>query len=127
MYPVDEDELIGEVLDLIQVFQQNREEHKMKFHKILTTSIILSIVVLPLSGCATYKTVSAAKYGSSSPRIYSGTRLDIHAISDNRYELKKYGVAPPKYPLLDLPASFALDTLILPLTVSSVLSEELGL
>ena len=99
----------------------------MKCHKILTASVILSIVVLPLTGCATYKTISAAKYGSSSPRIYSGTRLDIHAISDNHYELKKFGVAPPKYPLLDLPASFAFDTLILPLTASSVISEELGL
>lgn len=99
----------------------------MKFQKILATSIILSIVVLPLSGSATYKTISAAKYGSSSPRIYSGTRLDIHAISDNRYELKKFSVAPPKYPLLDLPASFALDTLMLPLTASSLISEELGL
>ena len=98
----------------------------MKFWKILSISII-STAVLLFSGCATYKTISAAKYGSSSPRIYSGTRLDIHAIYDNRYELKKFGVAPPIYPPLDLPASFALDTLILPMTASSVLSEELGL
>lgn len=99
----------------------------MKFQAILSTSIILCAAVFLFSGCATYKTISAAKYGSSSPLIYSGARLDIHAISDNRYQLKKFGVAPPKYPLLDLPASFVLDTLILPMTVSSVISEELGL
>jgi len=98
----------------------------VKFYKVLATSIILITTVLLLSGCATYKTISVAKYGSSSPRIYSGTRLDIHAIADNHYELKRFGVAPPQYPMLDLPVSFALDTLILPMTASSVISEKLG-
>jgi len=110
-----------------EICWQNQDEYQVKFYKVLVTSIILTTVVLLLSGCATYKTISVAKYGSSSPRIYSGTRLDIHAISDNHYELKKFGVAPPKYPMLDLPVSFALDTLILPMTASSVISEKLGL
>ncbi len=99
----------------------------MKFYKILVAHILLMTVFLLMNGCATYKTISVAKYGSSSPRIYSGTRLDIYAISDNHYELKKFGVAPPKYPMLDLPVSFAVDTLILPMTASSVISEKLGL
>lgn len=99
----------------------------MKSIKILAISIIYSIVILMSTGCATYQTISVAKYGTSSPRVYSGTRLNIHAISGNHYALRKFNVAPPTYPLLDLPASFALDTLILPMTASSVVTQELGL
>lgn len=99
----------------------------MEYAKILSNSIILSTALLLFNGCATYKTISAVKYGSSSPRIYSGTRLNIHAILDNRYAMKKFDVAPPEYPILDLPASFALDTLMLPMTASSIVIEEMGL
>lgn len=99
----------------------------MNYLKILMVSIISSAIVIFSTGCATYQTISVAKHGTSSPRVYSGTRLNIHAISGNRYALKKFNVAPPRYPLLDLPASFALDTLIFPITVSSVLTQELGL
>ena len=94
--------------------------------KILACSIFLSTVLLS-SGCATYQTISVAKHGTSSPRVYSGTRLNFHAITGNRYAQKKFKVEPPKYPLLDFPASFALDTLILPMTASSVITQELGL
>ena len=79
------------------------------------------------SGCATYKTISTVQYGDSSPVIYSGTRLNMCAIAKNDYALKKFNTAPPQYPVLDLPMSFALDTLILPMTVSTVLTQELGL
>ena len=99
----------------------------MQYPTILTINVIFSTAVLLSTGCATYKTISVAKYGSSSPRVYSGTRLNFHAISDNRYALKKFDVAPPEYPILDLPTSFALDTLLLPMTASSVVTEKLGL
>ena len=99
----------------------------MKYAKMCAVSIACSTAILLSTGCATYKTISVVKYGNSSPRIYSGTRLNIHAISDNHYALKKFNVEPPKYPMLDLPASFALDTLILPMTASSVVTEKLGL
>lgn len=99
----------------------------MEYSKILSISFIISTTLLLFNGCATYKTISAVKYGSSSPRIYSGTRLNIYAILDNRYELKKFDVAPPEYPILDLPASFALDSLLLPMTASSIVIEEMGL
>ncbi|SFK14887.1 Uncharacterized conserved protein YceK [Nitrosomonas aestuarii] len=95
--------------------------------KFLATSIFFSTTVMLFSGCATYKTISIVKYGSTSPRIYSGTRLNIYAISGNHYALKKFDVEPPKCPILDLPASFVLDTLILPMTASSVVTEKLGL
>lgn len=98
-----------------------------KCRKLSLIGIILSTTVIFSSGCATYKTVSTAKYGSSVPKIYSGTHLNIYAISDNRYELKRMGVEPPKYPVLDLPASLVLDTVMLPLSVTSVVSEKLGL
>lgn len=98
----------------------------MQYRKILAISIIFSTALLLSTGCATYKTISVIKYGSSSPRIYSGTRLNIYAISDNRYALKKFDVKPPEYPILDLPTSFALDTLLLPMTASSVVTEKLG-
>ena len=99
----------------------------MKHPKILALSFVFCTAVLLSSGCATYKTVSVVKYGSSSPRVYSGTRLNIHTISDDRYALNKFKVEPLKYPILDLPASFAFDTLILPMTASSVVTEKLGL
>lgn len=98
-----------------------------RFDPYFKISIVLITTVFLSTGCATYKTISAVKYGSSSPRIYSGTRLNIHAILDDHYALKKFDVEPPKYPILDLPASFALDSLMLPMTASSIVIEELGL
>ena len=71
---------------------------------------------LSLQGCATYSTISEAKPGS--PKIYSGTRLDLNAIQDNEFALLKFKVDPPNNPQLDLPFSFILDTIMLPLTFS---------
>ena len=66
-------------------------------------------------------------YGSSSPRVYSGKRINIYAISDNRHALKQFDVESPEYPVLDLPTSFVFDILIVPATASSVVTEKLGL
>jgi uncharacterized protein YceK len=95
----------------------------MKCPKSLAARIISCAAILLSSGCATYRTISAVTQGS--PRVYSGTRLDIDAISDSHVTLKKFDVAPPKHPLLDLPASLALDTVIFPLTSASALYEML--
>ncbi len=87
----------------------------MKIYKIF----VVVLVVLSLfntAGCATYKTIDNSKAGS--PIFFSGTRLDIHAINNNTAALKKFDVAPPEYPLLDLPASFAFDLFLSPLTGS---------
>jgi len=73
-------------------------------------------IALSLQGCATYSTISEAKPGS--PKIYSGTRLDIHAIEGNEFALLKFKADPPKHPALDLPFSMLLDTIMLPLTFS---------
>lgn len=74
-----------------------------------------------ISGCATYRTVEKTKIGN--PLLYSGTRLDLYAINKNYREIEKFGVRPPKYPLLDLPASFAVDTLIFPVASGVAASE----
>ncbi len=66
--------------------------------------LIVMVIVLfsSVSGCATYTTISKATPGS--PKIYSGTRLDIHAIAKDKLRLriykKKYDVDPPEYPLI---------------------------
>ncbi len=88
-----------------------------KYSKVLAIIIVISTFVLLSNGCATYRTISAVTYGS--PRVYSGTRLNINAISDNHVALKKFDVAPPEHPGLDLPASFVFDTVMLPLTLAS--------
>lgn len=80
------------------------------------TILLALCVALGLQGCATYSTISEAKPGS--PKIYSGTRLDIHAIEGNAFALLKFKAEPPKNPALDLPFSILFDTIMLPLTFS---------
>ena len=84
----------------------------MKVNKRLI-SIIL-ICMLLTTGCATLTTT--AHFTKESPRIFSGTRLDIHASAHHEEMLQiykdKYGVTPPIYPKLDLPFSLLLDTII---------------
>lgn len=74
------------------------------------------LIGLSLQGCATYNTISEAKPGS--PKIYSGSRLDLNAIQGNEQALLKFKAEPPKNPGLDLPFSVLFDTLMLPLTFS---------
>jgi uncharacterized protein YceK len=51
--------------------------------------------------------------------IYSGTRLDWAAFENNAVALRKFNTAPPSLPLVDLPFSFAFDSLFLPLAISA--------
>lgn len=74
------------------------------------------LVAYSLQGCATYSTISEARPGS--PKIYSGTRLDMNAIQGNEHAQAKFKVDAPKHPLLDLPFSILLDTIVLPLSFS---------
>ena len=94
-----------------------------KCSKVLAITVVISTFAFLSNGCATYRTISAVTYGS--PRVYSGTRLNINAISDNHVTLKKFDVEPPEHPVLDLPASFVFDTVMLPLTLVSALFEML--
>ena len=74
-----------------------------------------------LSGCATFKSIDVAAYLPLYGRIliYSGTRLDWAAITENDAAISKLKATPPSYPLVDLPFSFALDSILLPLSVSA--------
>jgi uncharacterized protein YceK len=72
-----------------------------------------------LSGCATFKTLDADLPLAERMFIYSGTRLDWAAVTKNAVAIGKFKVAPPAYPFVDLPLSFALDSLFLPLAVSA--------
>lgn len=77
------------------------------------------IVVLELSGCATFKSLDAEVPLFERIFVYSGTRLDWAALDDDAVTIRKFHTAPPSYPLLDLPLSFALDSLFLPLAISA--------
>ena len=82
---------------------------------------LLCLATLNINGCATVDTISNAKPGSA--KFFSGTRLDINALAGNNVAIKKFEVQPPKYPLLDLPASFMLDLIIAPMTAGVALYE----
>jgi uncharacterized protein YceK len=75
---------------------------------------VLAVLLLLTTSCATARTVT--HFSEGSPLIYSGARLDVHAISKDERVLQmykeKYGIEPPGYPKLDLPFSFLLDTLV---------------
>ena len=74
-----------------------------------------------LSGCATFKSINVAAHLPLYERIliYSGTRLDWAAITKNDAVISKLKATPPSYPLVDLPFSLALDSILLPLSVSA--------
>jgi uncharacterized protein YceK len=75
------------------------------------------ICIIFLSGCATFRTLDTELPLNERMLVYSGTRLDWAATNNNQVALKKIKVEPPRYPLVDLPLSFAMDTFFLPLAV----------
>ena len=86
---------------------------------------VAALFLLSIYGCATVETISAVK--DESPLVYSGTRLDLHAVLHNQKHLlwlkRKFDIDPPNFPLADLPLSILLDTVVLPLTSSVALYE----
>lgn len=80
---------------------------------------VLLLAPLLLTGCASVRTLDAAKPGA--PLIYSGTRLDWYALNGGCCPLDRFGAEAPKHPGLDLPASALLDTLLLPLSIAAEL------
>lgn len=81
--------------------------------------LLLTLLVLQLTGCATARTLDAAKPGA--PVVYSGTRLDWYAMQGGCCGMDRFGAEAPSYPGVDLPASAVLDTLLLPLSLLTVL------
>ncbi|MEQ1557709.1 MAG: YceK/YidQ family lipoprotein [Methyloglobulus sp.] len=70
-----------------------------------------------LSGCATFTTLDTDLPLNERLFVYSGTRLDWAALTNNQAALRRIKVGPPQYPLVDLPFSFALDSIFFPLAV----------
>ena len=81
-------------------------------------------LALLCSGCATTRTLDAAKLGA--PVVYAGTRLDLYALQGGCCARDRFGAEAPKYPGVDLPASALLDTLLLPLSLATALGVQLG-
>lgn len=77
--------------------------------------ILLVLLALTMAGCATVRTLDAAKPGA--PVVYAGTRLDLYAIQGGCCAMDRFGAEAPSYPGLDLPGSALLDTLLLPLSL----------
>ncbi len=92
---------------------------KHNFH--IIKCFVAGILLLATSGCATYRTISEAQLGSA--KVFSGTRLDIRAIGGEATPTKQFKVSPPSDPAIDLPFSFVMDIVILPLTFCAVLYE----
>ena len=80
---------------------------------------LLLTTVLVLGGCATARTLDAAKPGA--PVVYAGTRLDLYALQGGCCALERFGAEAPAWPVLDLPASALLDTLLLPLSLPAAI------
>lgn len=51
----------------------------------------------------------------------SGARLDVAALREETDVKGRYGVAPPSYPLVDLPFSIAFDVFALTYTLPAAL------
>lgn len=84
----------------------------------LKIKLTLTIFALMLftSGCATTSTLSQPAH-ERKPVVMSGSRLNLASIRNEPDLQIKYGVAPPDYPLLDLPFSVFLDFIALGYTV----------
>jgi len=78
------------------------------------TGLVWLVAALWVSGCATVASLDSA--GHRGPLVYSGTRLDLAAMTGDENGLRRFKVAPPAYPWLDLPFSLMADTFILPFT-----------
>lgn len=85
----------------------------------MVLALALALALALLSGCASVRTLDAAKPGA--PIVYSGTRLDLYAMQGGCCPMDRFGAEAPAYPGLDLPASALLDTLLLPLSLLTVL------
>lgn len=81
--------------------------------------LLAIVLALQLAGCATVRTLDAAKPGA--PVVYSGTRLDLYALNGGCCAMDRFGAEAPSYTGVDQPASALLDTLLLPLSLLTVI------
>lgn len=81
------------------------------------------MLVLSCSGCGTINMLNSDK--ADPPLVYSGTRLDWYALQGGCCPEDRFGAQAPAYPAADLPCSFLLDTLLLPLSLAAALGVTL--
>ncbi|MEE5122609.1 YceK/YidQ family lipoprotein [Pseudomonas alliivorans] len=81
--------------------------------------LLVIVLALVMTGCATARTLNAAKPGA--PVVYAGARLNLYALQGGCCATDRFGAEAPSYPGLDLPGSALLDTLLLPLSVLTAL------
>ncbi|WP_298184218.1 YceK/YidQ family lipoprotein [uncultured Pseudomonas sp.] len=93
-------------------------------NKQLARAAAAVLLSLTLSSCATVRTLDAAKPGA--PVVYAGTRLDWYALQGGCCAIDRFGAEAPTYPVVDLPASALLDTLLLPLSLATAIGLNLG-
>lgn len=79
--------------------------------KHLNVTAMVTLLVLT-SGCATISTLNQP-LRERKPLVMSGLRLDLASLRDDPVVSERFGVAPPSYPLLDLPFSTGLDLLLI--------------
>ena len=68
-----------------------------------------------MTGCATVASLNDPLDGG--PIVMSGTRLDLAALEDRARAAARFDAEPPRWPLLDLPFSAALDLFALGFTL----------
>jgi len=93
----------------------------MKNVSAIFVSAAVATAMLCTVGCASYRTISTAERGT--PKVFSGTRLDVQAILHSDSTTRQFKTEPPSYPWLDLPFSFLLDAIVFPLSASVALYE----
>jgi len=86
-----------------------------------STYFFAGLLFLFVSGCAAVRTITDGELGTA--KVFSGTRLDVRAISGELTPTKQFKVAAPTNPAVDLPFSFVVDFVMLPLTTAAALFE----
>lgn len=87
----------------------------IKFKK----AVCSALCIIVMSGCATFKSLNANVSLFERVFIYSGTRLDLAGLENDDSIIRKFKTEPPSFPLVDLPFSFALDSVFLPLAIGA--------
>jgi uncharacterized protein YceK len=85
------------------------------------TYLFAGLLFLAVSGCASVRTITDGELGTA--KVFSGTRLDIRAINGELVPTRQFKVSPPSNPAVDLPFSFVVDFVMLPLTTAAALFE----
>ena len=88
-----------------------------------TCRLLLVMVSITVSGCATTSTLGQPDQYTRS-LIMSGTRLNIASLTNQPFINERFGVAPPSFPILDLPFSAFLDVLVLGYTLPVTLVNQ---